>query len=71
MLFVTLFAIAITAFVYTFYNWLTKNADYFRKKGLKYVKLTSLNENFGAVTYRKYVLYEFLQRLYNMFPNEK
>lgn len=57
--------------VYIFYKWATKNNNYFKANGLKYMKPTFLVGNFASFLVGWYTGTGFSQMLYTQFPNER
>lgn len=62
--------LAITLIPYGIYKWLTANHDYFVKQGVPHLKPRLFGHTLGFM-FRKYGTYDFMQKLYDSFPNEK
>lgn len=50
--------------LYSLYKWFTKKHDYFEKRRIPYVKFTELGKAGRKIT-------DFLQYIYNRYPEEK
>lgn len=61
---------AISLFSYAFYEWATVNNDFFKKRNVKFIKPTFLFGSSGAFFLNKYDGGEFLEMIYNQFPDE-
>lgn len=61
---------AISLLAFAFYKWATLNNDYFEKRNMKYMKPTFLVGNTAAIFTNKYTATEFVQILYQAFPDE-
>ncbi|XP_055309672.1 probable cytochrome P450 9f2 [Sitodiplosis mosellana] len=62
---------AILLIVYAFYKWATLNNDYFERQNLKYMKPTFLVGNTGGAFANKYTPAEFLDMIFQAFPDER
>lgn len=61
---------AISLLAFAFYKWATLNNDYFEKRKMKFMKPTFLVGNTAALFTYKYTATEFVQMLYQAFPDE-
>lgn len=64
--------IAISLIFYSLYKRITRNNDYFKKRGIPQLNLNFLvGDTFGFMLLKRYNGPEFVKMLYNKFPNEK
>lgn len=61
----------IALIIYAFYKFVTKNEDFFSKKGIKQMRPSFLFGNSGTFIKKNFSATEFSQYLYYAFPNEK
>lgn len=54
-----------------FYVWLNQKLNYFRKRGIPFLKPTWLMGETVEVLFHCYSPHEFAMKLYNSFPNER
>lgn len=63
--------IVIVVLTYLVYKYLTKDSDYFEKKGLKYVKGIPLLGSKNSLMRGRTSFPELVSKWYDQFPNEK
>lgn len=61
---------AISLLLFALYKWITLNNDFFEIRNMKYMKPRFLFGNTGGLFINKYTAREFMQKLYNAYPNE-
>lgn len=71
MLSVLLLAVSIGLISYAYRKWSTLNSDYFAKRNLTFQKQKSLPISFYKTFLGTETGYEFIQKVYYLFPNEK
>lgn len=55
---------ALALALYSFYKWFTKKHDYFKKRGIPYIRFWDMNKGGKGIT-------KLLTYLHNCFPNDK
>lgn len=66
-----LYFTGIVLIVYGLFKWITANDDYFTKRGLPSMKNVFIFGNTAGLFMKQTTPIEFIQRLYNQFPNNK
>lgn len=59
------------ALLYIFYRWATVNNEYFKQRNIPNIPPTLLLGNTGAFLFARYRPNEYVQKLYNAFPDHK
>lgn len=62
--------VAISLLSLAFYKWATLNNDFFKKRNMKYIRPTFLFGSTGGLVFNQYTPPQFLQGIYEVFPNE-
>lgn len=65
-----LLIIAISLLLFALYKWIVLNNDFFKIRNMKYMKPRFLFGNTGGLFINKYTASEFMQKLYQAFPDE-
>lgn len=65
------YLVILTIFILFVYKWLTKNNDYFIKRGIPALKPTFMFGNSGEFYTKQIGLIDLVKKLYNDFPEEK
>lgn len=63
--------VGVSLICYYIYKWGVANNEYFVKRNLPFMKPMFLVGNSGGFFTKKYSINDFVQYLYNSFPNEK
>ena len=61
----------VVAIVFALYKWLTKNDDFFLKKGVPFDKPTPIFGNFLGLMLQKDTMIDILQRGYGKYKKSK
>lgn len=54
-----------------FYKWVNRKYEYFEKRNQPFLKPYFLVGGTGGLNFGRYAVPEFVQMIYNSFPNEK
>ena len=63
--------IGAVAFLLWIYQYITKNNDFFKKKGLAHLKPMFFFGNTAPMVFKQMELIDYVVDLYSKFPNEK
>lgn len=62
---------AVGLIIYSFYKYVTRNNDYFKKRGIPFIKPKFLIGSSAEFFFKKITLSELMRRLYNSYPSER
>lgn len=65
------YLVIVAVFILLVYKWLTKDNDYFIKRGIPALKPTFMLGNTGKFYTKQIGLIDLVTKLYNDFPDEK
>lgn len=70
-LIVVIYVIVFAALIQLFIKWANKHHKYFAERKIRHLTPRFLIGNTFALLAQKYRVHEFIEGLYNSFPNEK
>lgn len=70
-MFLEILLVACISMVLFSYKWLHRNDDFFKKRGIPYLRPTLFLGNTGKLTLGRCTMFELLQSTYQALPNER